>query len=107
MRWEGGSADSLRIDIENLEIAAQGNRGVQLLLGGQTNIATLMLELMAEIDDVSINTRLEWRYYPRKPRVQDRIVGGRQQQIRAKQLRLAETLAKTFCLADLLGCIRR
>jgi hypothetical protein len=95
VRWEGGT-ESLRIDVEDLEMAAQRNRRVQLLLGGQTDITTLMLELMAQLDKMSMASGQGWRYYPRKPRVQDKIVGGREQPIRAKRLVWLQPSQKRF-----------
>jgi hypothetical protein len=94
-RWQGRNADSLRIDIEDLEIAAQRNRRVQLLLGGQTSITALMLELMARVDELGS------RYYPRKPWVQDKIIGGREQLIQAKRLVWLKSSQKRFaCLTS-------
>jgi hypothetical protein len=37
-RWEGGRADSLRIEIEDFDMMAQRNRRVRSLLGGETDI---------------------------------------------------------------------
>jgi hypothetical protein len=97
-RWENEREESLRIDRWDLDVwaAAQRDRRVELLLRGQTDIATFMLESMAQLDKMNMEHFPGTRDYPRKPRAQDKIVGGREQPIRAKRLVWLKPSQKPF-----------
>jgi hypothetical protein len=82
--WNG-SEGSLGISRENFGMSAQsGNRDAALVLQGKKDISQFMIEEFAQHHATALMVGVH--HDPRKPRLEDKIVGEREQPIEAKRL---------------------